>query len=232
MKITHILLLQVLILLIISSCNKEEIEEITTPFFAGVYNDSMLFHEFNPPLEIILQTDSLNNVKYGIDSLDIDLNGSFDVFISQKINTKFSDSLSYIPIEYADKNNFPFIGLRLKNDFEVAYAKVPVNAGLGTMTSINLIDTLLYETRIDKINNWHDSKMDKDSYMGFYNGSIWLWAAPPTSFWTYGPWFKLINRDMFIGIRKNTETGYKLGWIKVKIYSRSTFEIISYAIEK
>jgi hypothetical protein len=68
--------------------------------------------------------------------------------------------------------------------------------------------------------------------MGFYNGSIWLWAAPPTSFWTYGPWFNLINKDIFIGIRKNTETDNKMGWIKVNMHSRSMFEIISYAIEK
>ena len=110
MKLPHILLLSFLFLLILSSCKKDE--EITSPIFAGVYNDSMLFHEFNPPLQIQLQTDTLKNIQYGIDSIDIDLDGSFDIHINQRIYIDWSDNFNR---NYLEKDNFPFIGLRLNN---------------------------------------------------------------------------------------------------------------------
>jgi hypothetical protein len=229
MKIPFILILNILFLLILSSCRKVEIEEITSTVFAGIYNDSMLYHEFNPPWQITLQTDTLKNIQYGIDSIDIDLNGSFDIFIIQRIYLDWTDDFNWTSLE---EDNFPYNGLRFKNNFEVAYRKIPVNVGKGEINNIPMVDTLAYESRIDRLKNWHDSKMDNNSYMGFYNGSIWLWGAAPSLFWNYGIWYSITNKYIYIGIRKNTDTGYKLGWIKVKVYSRDKFEIMSYAIEE
>lgn len=226
MRLRQILFLNILFLFILSSCEKEEDR---TPVMAGITNTDMLYYEYNPPFELQLQSDSLEEIKSGIDSIDIDLDGNFDILINQRINLDWSDNFSRT---YLEEDNFPYIGLSLKNDLEVAYKNVPVNVGMGTINNIQLVDTLNYESRIDRITNWHDSKMDHNSYMGFYNGSIWLWGAPPSLFWTYGTWYSLKNKDMYIGIRKKTDIDYKLGWIKVKVYSRDKFEILSYSIEK
>jgi hypothetical protein len=226
MRLYQILFLSILFLFLAASCEKEEDR---TPVMAGITNSDMLYYEYNPPLELQLRSDSLEEIKFGIDSIDIDLDGSFDILISQRIYLDWSDNFDRV---YLKEDNFPYIGLSLKNDLEVAYKNVPVNVGMGEINNIQMVDTLTYESRIDKIKNWHDSKMDHNSYMGFYNGSIWLWGAPPSFFWNCGIWYSLTNKDIYIGIRKNTDTDYKLGWIKVKVYSRDKFEIMSYSIEK
>ena len=64
MRLRYYLILNILFLLFLSSCEKDDTEEITSPVFAGVYNDSMLFYEFNPPLQIQLQTDIQKNIQY------------------------------------------------------------------------------------------------------------------------------------------------------------------------
>lgn len=228
MKLTHILLLNILFLLILSSCKKE----ITSPVFAGVYSDSMLFHEFNPPLQIQFQTDTLRNIQYGIDSIDIDLDGSFDIFISQRIYLDWSDGFNR---SYLKKDDFPFIGLRLKNGFEVAYTNLSFPLGQGAFYSVEMVDTIPYQARLDKTTEWHDSNMYYNAYIGYYNNSIWLWGIPPSTFWLlgdYGPWYKLNNKEMYIGIRKKLDTEYKLGWVKIKVFNHDKFEILSYAIEK
>jgi hypothetical protein len=51
-------------------------------------------------------------------------------------------------------------------------------------------------------------------------------------FGSYGTWYRLSDKEMFIGIRKKYDTEYKVGWIKVKVYNYDKFEILSYAIEK
>ena len=56
-------------------------------------------------------------------------------------------------------------------------------------------------------------------------------GAPPSVFWTYGSWYVMTNTETYVGIRKTTDTGYKFGWIKFKVYSRDNFEILSYGIE-
>jgi len=206
-------------LLTLNSCEKDE----ETPILAGDVNLEMFHFEFNPALQIQFQTDSLLGYKYGTDSIDIDLDGNYDIQISQRIclGCDYSD---------IDDDNFPYIGLVLKNDFDIAYKKVAVYTGLGTTSSIDLADALPYESRIDKIDSWENS--NKSDYFGYENGQIWFWGDPPFPFWSYGPWYKLTNSEMYLGIRKRTSNDYKLGWIKLIVYSKDDFEIISYAIEK
>ena len=232
MELRHISILNILLLLILNSCNKDVIEEITSPVFAGAYNDSMLFHELNPPLHIHLQTDTLQNIQYGIDSIDIDLDGSFDILCIQRIYLDWSDNFNR---NYLKKDNFPFIGLKLKNGFNIAFKRMSFPSGLGTYNSVAMVDTILQNTRLDKITDWQNSNTGFVNYMGYYNNAIWMWGVPPASYWllgNYGPWYNIINRDMYIGIRKENDNDSKLGWIKVKIYSRDKFEIMSYAIER
>lgn len=229
MKLHQILFLSILVLFLFSSCEKDEDRPVV---LAGVYNNNMLFNEFNQPLQIKLQTDTLKNIKYGIDSIDIDLDGSFDIFISQRIYLKWSDDFNR---SYLEKDDFPFFGLRLKNGFEVAYKNLSFPLGQGAFYSVEMVDTIPYQARLDKTTEWRDSNMHSSSYIGYYNNSIWFWGAPPSLFWllgNYGPWYRLNNKEMFIGVRKKIDAEYKLGWIKIKVFNHDKFEISSYAIEK
>jgi hypothetical protein len=223
MKLTPVLIVNILILLILSSCKKEE---ITFPVFAGIYNDSLFYHEFNPPWEITLQTDTLKNIKNGTDSIDMDRDGSFDLIVRQRFFLDYTDN--YNP-GYLKEDNFPYIGLRAKNDFDVAYQWMKVNVGQGYFNSISLVDALPYKTRIDQIKNWCNSSVSY--YFGSENGQIWLWGAPPSIFWTFGPWYSMTNTETYVGIRKKANGKYKFGWIKFKVTSRDQFEILSYAME-
>ena len=220
MNLNKLLFFNIIWLFIFGSCDKEEYR---TSVRAGIVNTNMLYHEYNTPLKVQFQTDSLIGMKYGTDSIDIDLDGNFDVQISQKI---------CLGCDHSDINddNFPYVGLVLKNDFDVAYKDVVVYTGLGTTYTIKMVDALLYETRIDKIDNWHNS--NDTYYFSYENGQFWLWGDPPSPFWCYGPWNELVNSEMYIGIRKRIVTDYKLGWIRLMIYSKDDFEIIGYAIEE
>lgn len=215
-------------LLTLNSCKKDD----ETPILAGDTNVEMFHYEFNPALQIQFQTDSLKNIKFGIDSIDIDLDNSFDILFSQRIYLDWTDNFN---TNYLDENDFPFVGMRLKNGFEVAYKNIEFPIGLGAFYSVSMVDTIPYHAKINNIKDWHDSNMHHTAYIGYYNNSIWLWGAPPAPFWilgNYGTWYKLSNREMYIGIRKKSDIGYKLGWIKVKVYNYDKFEILSYAIEK
>lgn len=216
-------------LLLLCSCDKEKEERI--PVMAGVTNSDMLYYEYNPPLELQLQLDTLKKIKLGIDSIDIDLDGKFDIIINQRIFFDWSDNYNRSNL---GKDNFPFIGLRLKNKFEVAYKDLSFPLGLGAFYNVQMVDTIPYQARLDKITEWHDSNMHSSAYIGYYNNSIWFWGAPPASFWlwNYGSWYELINKEMFIGIRTKFDTRYKLGWVKIKVFNHDKFEILSYAIEK
>jgi hypothetical protein len=192
----------------------------------------MMYHEFDQPLQLQLQTDALKKIQYGNDSIDLDFDGSCDVFISQRIYLEWSDNFN---ANYLKKDNFPFIGLKLKNGFEVAYKKLSFPLGQGAFYSVQMVDALPYQARLDKTTEWQNSQMHNTSYIGFYNGSIWLWGVPPSPFWLlgdFGPWYKLSNKEMYIGLRKKSGAGYKLGWIKLHVLNHDKFEILSYAIEK
>jgi hypothetical protein len=216
-------------LLTLNSCKKDKEE---TPVFAGDINLEMLHYEFNPALQIQFQTDSLKKIKFGIDSIDIDQDNSFDILINQRIYLDWTDDFNRY---YLSRNDFPFIGLELKNGFEVAIKIIRFPIGQGAFYSVAMVDTIPYQTKLNKISDWRNSEMPSVSYGGYYNNSIWLWGAPPASYWmfgSYGTWYRLSDKEMFIGIRKKYDTEYKVGWIKVKVYNYDKFEILSYAIEK
>ena len=106
---------------------------------------------------------------------------------------------------------------------------------LSAQNQIDLVEKdyypkgLKYQDRIDEIENWHYSNQLRHSPT---LGKLLMWGAPPSLFWgSYGPWYKLTNSELYIGVRMKIDTEYKFGWIKVKVYSRESFEILSYAIE-
>ncbi len=208
----------VIFLLVVNSCKKDDtpIIKIESKIYAGISDSNFVFKEFNPPFKILFKTDSLNYYKYGSDSIDINSDGLYDLIIRQRFfmegyhNTEISN------------NNYPFCSLTFKNGFEVANKKEIFPIGLGQNGSVFWVDTLGYKNRIDNLSNWTKS-----------NTEIWMWVVPPTTFWgSNGCWYNLNNTEKYIGIRKEVNSKYKYGWIKMNQYSRENFEIISYAIEK
>jgi hypothetical protein len=57
-------------------------------------------------------------------------------------------------------------------------------------------------------------------------------VIPPVSEYpSNGPWFLLENAERYIGIRHQTDTIYKYGWLKVNATSRNEIRLTGFAIE-
>lgn len=199
-------------LLIFCSCKKEEPRKIV---ITGIYDDSFVFHEFSPPLKVELTLETLTDNYIGSDSIDINLDGVYDLVIRQRIHNP-------PPSGRASLEQFPYYRLTLKNGLEVATKTEYYSVGHGSYYNINWVDTLNYENRIDNISEWSDT-----------NTTSPMWTIPPISASvTFGCWYNLANAVKYIGIRMKVGSQYKLGWIKVNEISRENILFISYAIEK
>ena len=198
--------------LFFSACKKDEPREAVV---AGIYDNSFVFHEFSSPLKVMLILDLLTDNYIGNDSIDINLDGVYDLVISQRIHFP---SPSGIP----SWEQFPYYRLILKNGLEVATKTESFPAGMGQYRKIDWVNVFDYESSIDKISEWSES-----------NTTQTMWAIPPiTQAVSYGPWYDLTNAVKYIAIRMKIGNRYKLGWIKVSEISRENILFISYAIEK
>lgn len=198
-------------LLIFYSCKKEDDRK---PVTAGIYDSTFTYHEFSPPLKVILQKDTLNNYSFGADSADINMDGNFDLIISQRFPDK--------SVPRFDKERYPFCRLILKNGLELATKREKYSQGQGYWNYSIWVDSLHFETRIDNLSNWSD----------FYT-SYAMWLVAPTIFWgSNGCWYNLTDTEMYIGIRMKIDASYHYGWIKVNVISRENISFISYALEK
>jgi hypothetical protein len=202
----------IFILLTLISCEKNE----EMPVLAGDINLEMFHYEFNPALKVQLQIDSVNNRKYGKDSVDIDQDGNYDLFIQQNlfIDWKETDRLDY---------GTYFGKLVTKNGLEINTKTETYYIGLGQTSDINWVDTIKYEDRIDSRDNWSDP-----------NNTIYkfMWALPSEPTMSNGCWFNILNEEKYIGIRIKINSIYKYGWVKVNQDAERNIEIQSYAIEK
>ena len=203
----------IIVIFLVSSCNKEEPKE---PIYAGIYDTDFFFQEFNPPFQIDLKFDSLLNIKYGVDSIDLNVDGNFDLFVSQRILLDYDNSSNIV------WDNFPYCRLKLKNGLEVSTLTQCYPAGHGYYDSVDWVDTLNYNYEIDTNIDWSET-----------NTSRSMWAVPPSSLVrSFGCWFKVVNSEKYIAIRMKIGSHYKYGWIKVNQISHEKFLIVSYAIEK
>ena len=186
------------------------------PVFAGIYDSNYTFHEFAAPLKVNLKLDPLNNFYIGADSLDINLDGNFDLIIKQRMY------LDITKPNYYTYDTYPYCLLTFRNGLEFSKKIQYYIQGHGQYGTNVGIDTLNYKNRIDNISEWSGTVA---------NAAMWL--DPSSSLVSSnGVWFYLTNAEKYIGIRMKIDSRYKFGWIKVKEISREDISFISYAIEK
>jgi hypothetical protein len=201
-----------LFLILLNSCSNED-DQI--PVFAGEYDSNFIYHEFNPHLSIDLKFNILTDYYEGVDSIDINLDEKFDLYIEQQMP---------VPINSISPTNsiYPFCKLITKNSLELAEKYFIYPAGHGYTQKATWIDTLYVQQRIDNLQYW--SKATEFRLM---------WGIPPSTFGTsFGFWFEITNPEMYVGIRMKNGSDYKYGWIKVDATSLENMRFISYAIEK
>jgi len=162
-----------------------------------------------------LELDTITDNFKGSDSIDINLDGSYDIIINQRIHIpQASGTPSY--------EQFPYYRLDFKNGLSVATKVEYYIVGHGDYNNVNWVDTLNYESRIDNIAEWSEP-----------NASRFLWAVPPVNYAvSNGTWYYLTNSVNYIGIRMKIGSRYKLGWIKVNEISNEEILFVSCAIEK
>ena len=206
------ILLILSLLLILSSCREEKPQN---PVMAGEYSTDFIFYQFYTPLTVELKYDSTTNYYSGTDSIDVNLDGNYDLIIKQHLQIPH---LSDTPTNQL----FPYCKLTPKNGLELAVNIQAYPAGFGTYKTVEWVDSINFQERIDEISDWSESS--KSRYM---------WSNAPDSFVFYnGFWYEVTNSEMYIGLRMKINSDYKYGWIKVKVISREDMRFLSYALEK
>lgn len=205
-----------LFLILLNSCLNDYNQNSV---FAGVYDSNFIYHEYTPPLQVKLMLDSITNFYSGTDSIDINLDGDYDIIISQHLQ---------IPHLTSKPTNslFPYCRLILNNGLEVATKELNYPAGQGSFIYMNWIDSLNLQTRIDNISDWSETSKRRD-----------MWSVPLISpsyvhIDNYGFWYKVTNPELYIAIKMKNGSYYKYGWIKVDATKRENMRFVSYAIEK
>jgi len=202
------------ILLIFSSCLKDDDNKIVS---AGIYDSDYIYHEFSPPLKVDLKLDTIKDDYFWNDSIDINQDGIYELFISQRI---------HIPAESGSPtfDHFPYLRLITKSDLQIARKIDYYAVGHGQVNEIDWVDTLNYKTQINDNNDWTEG-----------NDILSIWLVPPLGApgtLPYGTWFNLTNEEKYVGIRMKIGKRYKYGWIKLNVISRDDIQFICYAIEK
>jgi len=203
-----------IILLIFSSCSKDDTGKIVT---AGNYDSGFIYHEFSPPLKVKLILDPITDNYFWKDSIDINQDGSYDLIINQRI---------HLPAETGTPTweHFPYLRLILKNGIQVATKIESYPVGMGQYNQVGWVAPLNYETLINNDLVWSESVITKS-----------MWAVPPigtSGSAPSGAWYYLTNEEKYIGIKMKIGSRFKYGWIKVKVISPEDIQFLNYAIEK
>ena len=187
--------------LVLVSCKKEVPENnfpttsIVNPVYAGVSDSNFVVYDYQPNLEVSITWDV--QLLYGVvnDSIDLDLNGIFDVYITMNV---LNPDSAYL-LGGAMPNPFPGFTISTSSEFQLAFYTESYPIGMGQTGSASFVDRLDVNERIDLLSDWRDG------------GTMWqenpgVIGAPP-----YGDWHSASNSN-YIGIKQN---GDKFGWIEM-----------------
>ena len=154
--------------------------------------------------------DAQNLYGIGTDSLDLDQDGSHDLFIH--LNVINPDSQHLIT---GWPNLLPSCRLSCRNGFEVALYVESYPIGMGQSNLAYFADRLDHNERIDQLSEWDDT-------------DIRMWAqtiggvgVPP-----YGDWY-FAGSENYLALRNGSGS---FVWIKIDGSTVSEPQIISYAI--
>jgi hypothetical protein len=160
---------------------------------AGIYDGSYTYTELVTPITITMSWDAQNLYGTGIDSLDLDSDGDFDLTL--ELDLLNEDSLHLIsgyPIP------FPSLELKAKNGLEIGTYVESFYIGLGQTATINYAERLDFDARVDLVSQWHTT--------------IDMWAENPNDGMTpsFGDWYDA-DGIFYLAIKFNG----KYGWIAI-----------------
>ena len=199
MKI-HILILFLSLSIISFSCKKDVVK-----INAGIYNSSFIYHEYSPALELNFIWDEQLSAYVGEDSIDIDFDSNYDMFITLEIPDSW----------------YPCCKLELKNGFEVAICKETYGIGHGQYATAIFVDTLSYGDIISNLPDWSG---DESQWINMWHASPGTESFAPS----YGSWY-YANNIKYIGLKSLSD---KYGWIEVDAVDPYSPKILRYAIQQ
>lgn len=196
------------------SCKKDPVSEPNdspkSEVYAGVYDSSFSYHEFMPPHEISIVWDNKGLYGAGHDTLDLDSNGTPDLFIA--LYTLNQDSLHLIT---GMPNPYPSCVLHGENGLEIALYSESYATGLGQTATAIFADRLDFNERIDEISDWKKVlKMWSENPGGA--------GMPP-----FGDWYNA-SAESYLAFRMD---GNKFGWIEVDASDAQDPKFIRYAFQ-
>jgi len=167
-------------------------------------------------MKIKVKWDDRNLYGYGKDSVDLDNNGDYDLFISLSLLN--NDSIHLLNGSMPDP--FPFCRLQLHNGLEIAVCKEIYPIGLGQTATASYTDTVKYNERIDIITDWFNDSIN----------SIAMWQKNPGFFGlpSYGSWF-YVKSICYIAFKTNQQ---HYGWLEVNATNPENPEFTKFAIKK
>jgi len=201
-------------LFLTSACKKESPNDNTVEtIYAGVYDESFIYHEYIPSQQIAVTWDSVNLYGVGYDSIDLDLDGKYDInFVLNVLNKDSMHLINGTPIPFPSLCMLGVNGLQFMVELEVVYI------GLGATSKVRWIDTLNYEEPININSKW----------LEVTDCTIRLWGENPTTgLFSFGGWYAVPARK-FVGIRFNGN----YGWLEIDTSIPESPKLIRYAIQK
>lgn len=213
----------IFLLFVFGSCREEGAKMIENDIvYAGEYKATYIHKEFNPPLKIKTELDSVTGFSSGKDSIDFDFDNNFDMIISVYLHP---NDTAY---EIGTKRFFPGCKLLFKNNFEVAIKGFQYACGHGVCNYAPFIEAFEYNTDINHF--------EFEWYLGNENKTLWL-ITPEGSGFPRGWWYYANAEERYIGIRIKEQLDsrtyyYRYGWIKVNAINRTDMSVTEYALEQ
>lgn len=184
-------------------------QDETEASYAGEYSDDFDYFAYSPAFEVDISWDTQHLYGTGSDSIDLDLDGSFDLFLT--ISVLDEDSLHLLS---GMPNPFPYCSVNTSSAFTCAFYTSVFYIGLGQTSSVSFVDRLDLSERIDTLSDWrNEGKMWQEN-----PGDV---GAPP-----FGDW-SAVDDIHYMAIKKGTD---RFGWVEIDASNREAFKILRCAI--
>ncbi len=213
----RIVILSIIVLALIMSCKKDQVEPEPEPqvtFYtitAGQSGAGFSVTTNTNPNSFNVNYDSLNLYGVGYDSIDINLDGSFDLFF--ELNVINPDSMHLIT---GVPNPMPSLMVYSYDSFESILLEDAVPIGMGGYNYYEYADTLASGMVISSGDNWKS----------LITPGLAMWLeAPAGGSQNNGPWGG--GYDGYMAVRFNG----KYGWVHIDCTNSNDPLIMGYAIE-